>query len=236
MTTSEGPWAGRLMFGPWWLVYTGLVGPTEPHRHHAAQVLLAHGSRIVDDTGEHPSPTAVAPDHTHAIAGSGSGCIVFLDPEGPRVAEMLTDTSTAVPTAFQGLTPATLAEAEQLVTSVTSPYEPVTNRALHPATQAALDVLADRPDTPLATLATEAHLSPSRLSHLFRAEVGLPVRSYRRWARFLLAADALRTGATLSDAAHSAGFADAAHLHRTFRDQFGLRPRELLRSVEWVTT
>jgi AraC-like DNA-binding protein len=224
------------MFGPWWLVYTGVVGPTEPHRHHAAQVLLAPGSRIVDDTGEHASPTAVAADHIHAIAGSGSGSVVFLDPRGPRVPEMLADSPTVDPSPFQGLAPSTLAEAAQLVASLTSPLKPVARRGWHPATRAALDVLADRLETSVDALAAHAGLSPSRFSHAFRADVGIPLRSYRRWARFLLAADALRTGSTLTDAAHRAGFADAAHLHRTFRDHFGLRPGHLLRSVEWVTT
>jgi AraC-like DNA-binding protein len=73
------------------------------------------------------------------------------------------------------------------------------------------------------------------VTHLFRDQVGISLRAYRSWVRFLLAAEALRDGASLTDAAHRAGFADVAHLHRTFRHHFGLQPGPLLRAVEWVT-
>jgi AraC-like DNA-binding protein len=84
-------------------------------------------------------------------------------------------------------------------------------------------------------LAAAVGLSPSRVTHLFRDQVGIPLRTYRRWVRFLIAAEAPRDAASLTDAAHRAGFADVAHLHRTFRHHFGLQPGPLLRAVEWVT-
>lgn len=58
-------------------------------------------------------------------------------------------------------------------------------------------------------LAAAVGLSPSRVTHLLRDQVGIPLRTYRRWVRFLIAAEALR-GASLTDAAHRAGFADVA--------------------------
>jgi AraC family transcriptional regulator len=72
------------------------------------------------------------------------------------------------------------------------------------------------------------------VTHLFRDQVGISLCAYRSWVRFLLAAEAPRDRASLTDAAHHAGFADVAHLHRTFRHHFGLQPGPLLRAVEWV--
>lgn len=44
----------------------------------------------------------------------------------------------------------------------------------------------------------------------------------------------LSTGATLTEAAHAAGFADAAHLTRTVRRMMGDAPSVLAAGVRWV--
>jgi AraC-like DNA-binding protein len=225
-------WAGRLFFGPWWLVYSGVVGPTERHRHHAIQVVLVPGVRVVDDDGQRLTPAVVAPDRGHALAGEGLGSLVYVDPEATGASSALPQ---PVPDDLLARDlPITMADAQHLVRLVTG-ARPVDRPERHPAVALVLDRLPDDPAVPLGALATSVGLSPDRLTHLFTAQVGIPLRGYRRWVRWLLAANALQNGATLNDAAHEAGFADAAHLHRTFRDQFGLRLGQLLRAVEWVT-
>ena len=84
----------------------------------------------------------------------------------------------------------------------------------------------DRPLT-LEEVAAEACLSPSRFRHLFVEETGMALRPYILWRRFLQVWEHLMRGATLSAAAHAAGFADAAHLSRTSRRMFGLPPSAL---------
>lgn len=79
----------------------------------------------------------------------------------------------------------------------------------------------------LERLAAEVSLSPERLRHLFRAQVGLPVRSYRLWARLGRAVEFLAEGVSLTRAAHSAGFVDSGHLSRAFRQMFGIAPSSL---------
>jgi AraC-like DNA-binding protein len=93
-------------------------------------------------------------------------------------------------------------------------------------------MLAD--DVRLEVLAARVGLSASRLSHLFGAEVGLPLRPYILWLRLLRAAESLRQGSTLTDAAHVAGFTDSAHLSHVFRRMFGLSPSEVAGVVGWV--
>ncbi|WP_435070034.1 helix-turn-helix transcriptional regulator [Amycolatopsis thermoflava] len=85
----------------------------------------------------------------------------------------------------------------------------------------------------LTEVAGVAGISASRLGHLFRDEIGLPFRAYVRWARLQRAIEHARTGATLTDAAHAAGFADSAHLTRVCHDMFGLAPSALTRGVRW---
>jgi AraC family transcriptional regulator len=81
-------------------------------------------------------------------------------------------------------------------------------------------------DAPLTLegVADVACLSPSRFRHLFVEQTGTALRPYILWRRFLRVWELLMRGASLSSAAHAAGFADAAHLSRTSRSMFGFPP------------
>lgn len=76
----------------------------------------------------------------------------------------------------------------------------------------------------LDEVASYACLSPSRFRHVFAEQTGMGLRPYILWRRFLLVWDLLMKGGTLSEAAHAAGFADAAHLSRTSVKAFGFAP------------
>lgn len=52
----------------------------------------------------------------------------------------------------------------------------------------------------------------------------MALRPYILWRRFLRVWELAMTGASLSAAAHAAGFADSAHLTRTSRRMFGFPP------------
>jgi len=80
----------------------------------------------------------------------------------------------------------------------------------------------------LESIAKEAFLSPTRFRHLFVEQTGTALRPYVLWRRFLRSWTLVRDGAALSEAAHEAGFADAAHLTRTSQRMFGFAPSALL--------
>ena len=81
----------------------------------------------------------------------------------------------------------------------------------------------------LAAVAKAVHRSPSRLAHRFREATGVPLRRYVLWSRLRTATEAAMRGASLTEAAHLAGFADSAHLSRTFRAMFGVAPSLLFK-------
>jgi AraC-like DNA-binding protein len=83
--------------------------------------------------------------------------------------------------------------------------------------------------TPLSELASEAELSPSRLLHLFKGEVGVPLRRYKLWIAMGAATRSIARGETLTTAALGAGFASSAHFSATFREMFGIEPSRLSR-------
>lgn len=88
--------------------------------------------------------------------------------------------------------------------------------------------LLDHPAPPeLSSLAQMLHLSKDRLSHLFSAEIGMPIRSYILWRRYRRAILALQSGEKLSTVAQQVGFYDQAQMSRTFQNLFGFSPSTL---------
>ena len=77
--------------------------------------------------------------------------------------------------------------------------------------------------------AAAAALSPGRFRHLFVAQTGTSFRAYVLWTRLNVAIQfASMAGQSWTEAAHAAGFADSAHLTRTFRRMFGMNPAALV--------
>ncbi|MEZ9199884.1 helix-turn-helix transcriptional regulator [Shewanella sp. 10N.286.54.B9] len=71
-------------------------------------------------------------------------------------------------------------------------------------------------------IANELAMSESRFRHLFRNEMGIAWRPYLRWRRLSCAITAMMSGHSATESAHLTGFADSAHLSRTFRAMFGI--------------
>lgn len=77
---------------------------------------------------------------------------------------------------------------------------------------------------PLAELANDAGISPSRFRHLFREETGIAFSAYRLWMKTRNAILFLSQRPDLALAAYEGGFADQAHFSRIFRRSFGMSP------------
>jgi AraC family transcriptional regulator len=80
----------------------------------------------------------------------------------------------------------------------------------------------------LGQAAAVAGLSPGRFRHLFVAQTGTSFRAYVLWTRLNVAIQFAMAGRSWTEAAHAAGFADSAHLTRTFRRMFGMNPAALV--------
>ncbi|MBK9529091.1 MAG: helix-turn-helix transcriptional regulator [Acidobacteria bacterium] len=84
-------------------------------------------------------------------------------------------------------------------------------------------------------LAAEVDLSESRFSHIFSEHVRVPVRRYLLWLRLRDVLHLLASTGSLTEAAHSAGFSDSAHLSRTFRSALGIAPTDLTRESSLIS-
>jgi AraC-like DNA-binding protein len=79
-------------------------------------------------------------------------------------------------------------------------------------------------------LAQRLGLSYHRTSHFFTEAVGIPMRTYQLWQKLYKAGGPLLAGASLTDAAHAAGFVDSAHYSSAFQRAYGRAPSEMFRS------
>ena len=102
---------------------------------------------------------------------------------------------------------------------------------VHPRINRMLRLIPERleglQDVSLKTLADLSGLSTSRFMHLFTEAAGVPLRQYILRLRLQRAWVELLAGTTVTSAACSAGFSDAAHLTRTFRRVLGVTPTAL---------
>ncbi|GAA2634399.1 helix-turn-helix transcriptional regulator [Actinomadura fulvescens] len=237
--SGRGPanaWNGVATVRPGLLVYTGTVGTTTLHAHHSVQVFVARRGEIVmaDAAGERLGCRAavIPPDVPHAVVhGVDDALMMHFDPESAQGREL--GRSPVPHDAVAGWVRAgdLLGPAEDLLDALPAARTIVVR---HPAVHRTLRTLPGRLDGPpirLAELARAVELSESRLAHLFREEVGLPIRPYVQWLRLRRAAELVAAGASVTEAAHGAGFADGAHLSRVCRRMFGIAPSEFVRAT-----
>lgn len=75
-------------------------------------------------------------------------------------------------------------------------------------------------------LAKMAGVSAYYLVRVFHSQVGVPPHAYQMLARVDHARALLRSGLSIADSAHQAGFYDQSHLNRCFKKVLGLTPGE----------
>lgn len=252
--SRQSAWKGRLFFGPRRLLYAGPLGETRPHAHHTFQLLLSLGEpAVLRDAHQREAPchaAVVPPDVEHTVVGMApAGVILHVNPDDGvgrqlRTLALGTDVEawrhTGAPLLSPRLPvlPRRWADAEALEQSMLRALQADAGQAppAHPAVKKLLRLLPEllEEDVRLSALAPRVGLSAGRLSHLFGEEVGLPLRPYILWLRLRRAAEHLQRGASLTQAAHAAGFTDSAHLSHAFRRTFGLAPSEVAGVVDWV--
>ena len=111
--------------------------------------------------------------------------------------------------------------------------ETADDSATHPQLRQAVDLLQARipRGTDLVSVARAVALSPDYLGRLFTRQTGTSFSATVRWLRLMAAFRHLNDGASVTDAAHLAGFTDGAHATRTCRELTGAAPREVRRAL-----
>lgn len=81
-------------------------------------------------------------------------------------------------------------------------------------------------DLTVTALAARFYLSRSWLMHRFKAITGCSIHQYVLQKRLILAAQLLKNGESVGDAARLSGFSDYSAFLRAFRKTYGMAPRE----------
>jgi AraC family transcriptional regulator len=248
---------------PRWYLWDGgfiVIGRSEgivpAHSHHAIQIVITMtGEAGICAAGEEwrsGRGIIVPPDIEHSYAGQGAlGAMIFIDPESTegtwlgstighrmtivpetRVAPAAQALRTFCESAFASMDVGELVRA--MVESLCAGAAPA--RQQDPRIRKVLDMIAASEDLriSLESAAAGVFLSPSRFQHLFKQQVGLPFRRYMLWRKVTRAMVAIARERTLSAAAQTSDFADAAHLTRTFHQMFGLPPSLLMQGELFV--
>lgn len=236
----------------------GVPTDTAPHSHYALQLSVGLDKEFGLRCGNNQSPEVmraalIGANVPHSFDHS-SGLLVnlYLDAESRAAREIVNrfslknylkiepqDIEAFLPDLQNGLEQSLSCEKAfaltenllQVLFQIKKVQSPIDSRI-----ERALEILKNAPDNLISAdaVAAEVFLSPSRFAHLFRAEVGLPVRRYLLWRRLRNAVRLLGENESLTTVAHAAGFADSAHLTRTFRQMFGLAPSEIFQNSRFV--
>jgi AraC-like DNA-binding protein len=223
-------WDGSLFLGDFVVVYLGPAGPADWHSHHAVQIAVAWDAPLtveLPDRTLHGDSALVPSSVRHRLdTHARQFATVFVDhvSTAGRALDARARSGAALPPLHPPADAADVGRfAAEAIGELASPSP------LSPHVTAALayvdGALGARPT--LAGAAAAVHLSPSRLTHVFTREVGLPFKRYVLWRRLRRVVEEVADGTTLTRAAAEAGFSDSAHLSRTFRRAFGLPPSAL---------
>ena len=229
----------------------------DEHRHHALQITinLERGEFVVRQ-GDHDFSTqgiVVRPNAPHHVVSSDSWrAVLLLDPQtqySQQIRRRFTAAANIGSLEADDLEfcrqclaqfPAQAQPIEAADHAISAIIErlagPVHSTELHPRIASALSHIhnAQGKELTLSQLAAHVFLSESRLSHLFKAEVGIPIQRYLQWYKVAQTAFNIGRGMSLTDAAEEAGFADSAHFSRTFRATFGITPSQILKRSRTV--
>lgn len=250
MTASMKYFAsGRIIFWRGGSVWIGMMEKeTDFHAHHAIQLTLAlSGGAVYFQTPDQDwtsyRAAIIAANQPHAFKScSELVALIFTEPEsregrvlrqryrtgiGTLAPESFHVESQALAAAFlEGAGDEELAMRVRAVTAKLTDIQQLPPKPLDERIERAIGILRDRlgETVTMAEISDTVHLSSERFRHLFLQETGIRFRPYVLWLRLEVAVAAFAAGSSLTEAAYAGGFADSAHLSRTFKRMFGFPP------------
>ena len=250
---------GFFYFWIGYFLYLGRVADNSSHMHHAVQVIFNRKGRFQLGMGDQVIECAgvlINSDIPHQLLSSDATQVhLLIDREttiaraikqahlgddkfkildGPLLERLIACTD------LPGDSPGSCKTAHAVfgkITAVLAGCPENTTMEIDPRIQKTLRLLKSEyisQTLVTADLARVVCLSEGRLMHLFTEQIGIPVRRYVLWMRAMSAFRFALAGESLTEAAHRAGFADSAHLSRTFRSMYGITLSSILKNSRFV--
>ena len=236
-------------------LYLGSTLDTTTHTAHAFKIYIAIHGEFDLLMGPHRleslTSVVIAPDHPHKVVALNAIVAVFyLVPEtvdGQKISKFYYDLHVLIPPRHAVASLASQLnrvweqgccreEAGLLSSAICEEILPTPdlNVNFDPRVTFALKYLGTELDhrVSIPELCSAVSLSPSRLEHLFSEQIGISISRYSLWIRLHKALEMITLGVSLTEVAHAVGFADSAHLSRTFRRLIGVAPSTLVKKIE----
>lgn len=253
MTDMSRP-GSRLAAGPWWLLYSGPIGPTEPHAHRAAQLVVHGGGPCVSVRGEASRGPIVVipPDALHWVHDHRDHALVLLVSPDSVVGEQLARDDVGSADSFDGLHPvarilgalrmSNWSQADEAVRRTLEHLDGIEDshsRSLwrHRAFDEGLLDLPDGvavDDVDVARLADRVGLAPARVSDSLTGGLGIPLGDYVRWLRLVMAIELIAEGIDVQSAAEATQYPGVDDLSRASKAMFALDPTRLVQLGTWL--
>lgn len=241
-------WRGSIAFADDMAIFRGPVAGNDAHSHWVSQLTIALDGevRFCTSEGEGSAEAVYFASKTEHRLLSGLICSVYFD---PMLRSPLDAFDARAPEGWLALSrdelPAPLAEitAETdlaaLIASGVLRVQPSSRSSdgrLDKVMRAIRESIVDGRGVDRNSLAKLTSLSPSRFSHWFVEQTGVPLRSYKKWLKLRLALDALLDGKRPAEAAMLSGFSDQAHMSRVISESFGLTYMDVMRAWQYAQT
>ncbi len=200
---------------------------TDLHAHPAGELIISRKGKFRLTTPLHRyenlSYAYIPPNTKHAFHGENSEC-TFLMVEWD-ISSLVHETHHYIPNEEILITKDRTFET--LVHEIVHTPPPTSTHRDQRITDCVAFIKEHLSDSSLSRqqLAEKILLSPSRLSHLFKEEVGISISDFIHWSRLKKAISAfLSDNLSLTQACLEAGFHDSSHFTRNFKKFFGVKP------------
>ena len=239
-------WSGNVIIGTGLGIFEGFAGDNEEHRHWAHQLTIGRSNEVSLLSGgkRYRSAAIFVRANTPHRLEPGPVLSIYMDPTisvAKRFCQRLNESAS-----IEALTdldiqwlfdrPILSISAVEIF-SLLKHMDSVDNRQPDnlrlQVVLAAIDgATRGHREVERGELAAIVSLSPSRFSHWFRQQTGMPLRSYKKWLRLIHGMNLVLQGYNLTDAAHDSCFSDQAHFSRTFFQAFGVSPSNAVAHIK----
>lgn len=236
-------------------VLYGKVIDMDTHSHHFIQLSIGTGKGFkltVENHTYHAKTMIINHDVAHQFEGlDDKQMIVLIDPESPiglmlKQKYLRDESAASLQTDFDqfvfGLQNAEGPTYIQMEQRIEKLFDILIGEQFNPELlqfdqriQKAQAMLKNTPETiTYEELVKSVFLSESRLSHLFTEHIGISVKQFMLWQKLLRSLKAIMQDNSFTESAYIGGFADAAHLSRTFKRMFGVTLTDVFKNSSTV--
>lgn len=228
------------------VLYLGRSFDSTMHTHHAVQLTIGLDGPLrinkgFDDDQQLPA-VVISSEVSHSLEAQGQWVAsIYLEPESDDYEHLinyyrgdaesrfkLPSIELGVPEQFLELLQTGVDPdlAQRLLRKIITPQAMIDSQPVDHRVIRVLKYLNNEPglNVPVAKLAEYVSLSPDRLSHLFKQEIGIPIRRFILWQKLRVATGVACQGKPLTYAAQEGGFTDSAHFTHSFQKLFGINP------------